>query len=241
MSDSPRADPPHPDGLQSVGFNEIRLQPGSRVQLVLNHQGGEQAHFTTVVGFLRDEYLILKLPVHKQSPVAVEAGESLRVRLFSGIHLYEFRCSVLRVFEAPVDYIHVSFPDDIRVTPVRMAPRVRAELPVQLVLADGSRHDGLLADLSAQGAQLQVVADEPLVADGGRVRIAFMVRVGIDERDHTIETECAVRLLKPFRPAGNEEQLQAYGLQFGDLDAAASLALQNFILRRMIEDQDSVV
>lgn len=241
MSDSPRAETPHPDGLQSVGFNEIRLQPGSRVQLVLNRQGGEQAHFTTVVGFARDEYLILKLPVRKQAPVPVETGETLRVRLFSGVHLYEFRCSVLRSFDAPVDYIHVSFPDDIRVTPVRMAPRVRAELPAQVVLADGSRHDGLLADLSAQGAQLQVVADEALIADGSRVRLAFTLQVGIDEHDHEIVTDCTVRLLKPFRPVGSEEHLQAYGLQFGELDAAASLALQNFILRRMIEDQDSVV
>lgn len=240
MSESSRADP-NPDGLQSVGFGEIRLQPGSRVQLVLTRQGGEQSHFTTVVGFVRDEYLILKSPVRRQAPIPIEVDEPLRVRLFSGIHLYEFRCSVLRVFEAPVDYIHVSFPDDIRVTPVRMAPRVRAELPVQLVLADGSRHEGLLADLSAQGAQLQVVAGKPLAADGGRLRIAFTVRVGVDEREHTIETDCAVRVLKPLRVAGSEEELQAYGLQFGELDAAASLALQNFILRRMIEDQDSVV
>jgi len=241
MSDSPSVDTFNSDSLQSVGFNEIRLQPGSRVQLVLNRQGGEQAHFTTVVGFLRDEYLILRLPVRKQAPVALETGESLRVRLFSGIHLYEFRCSVLRVFEAPVDYVHVTFPDDIRVTPVRMAPRVRAELPTQVRLADGRRHDGLLADLSAQGAQLQVVAEQPLIEDGGRVRVAFTLRVGVDEREHAIEVDCVARVLKPFRSAGNDEHLQAYGLQFGELDAAASLALQNFILRRMIEDQDSVV
>lgn len=241
MSDSPNAASTNPDGLQSVGFNEIRLQPGSRVQLVLAGQGGEQAHFTTVVGFVRDEYLILKLPVRKQAPIAIEVDDGLRVRLFSGIHLYEFRCSVLRIFAAPVDYMHVSFPDDIRVTPVRMAPRVRAELPAQLVLADGSRQEGLLADLSAQGAQLQVVAEQPVVEDGGRLRVGFTLRVGVDEREHTIETDCVARVLKPFRPAGSSEQLQAYGLQFGALDAAASLALQNFILRRMIEDQDSVV
>lgn len=241
MSDSSRAETHSADQLQSVGFGEIRLQPGSRVQLVLSRQGSEQSHFTTVVGFVRDEYLILRLPVRKQAPIPIEADEALRVRLFSGIHLYEFRCNVLRVFDAPVDYIHVSFPDDIVVTPVRMAPRVRAELPARLVLADGSQHEGLLADLSAQGAQLQVVAPEPLVADGARIRIAFTVRVGVDEREHTIETDCVVRLLKPLRATGGKEELQAYGLQFGELDAASSLALQNFILRRMIEDQDSVV
>jgi len=99
MSESSRADP-NPDGLQSVGFGEIRLQPGSRVQLVLTRQGGEQSHFTTVVGFVRDEYLILKSPVRRQAPIPIEVDEPLRVRLFSGIHLYEFRCSVLRVLSA---------------------------------------------------------------------------------------------------------------------------------------------
>jgi c-di-GMP-binding flagellar brake protein YcgR len=241
MSDSPNAASTTPDGLQSAGFNELRLQPGSRVQLVLAGQGGEHAHFTTVVGFLRGEYLILKLPQRKQGPIAIAAGDSLRVRLFSGIHLYEFRCGVLRVFEPPVDYMHVSFPDDIRVTPVRMAPRVRAELPAQLVLPDGSRHEGLLADISSRGAQLQLVADGPVVEDGARVRVAFSLRAGVDEREHAVEAECVARTLKPLRPADAGERLQAYGLQFGELDAASSLALQNFILRRMIEDQDSVV
>ncbi len=241
MSDSPNAASTTPDGLQSAGFHELRLQPGSRVQLVLAGQGGEQAHFTTVVGFVRDEYLIIRLPQRKQAPVPFEAGDGLRVRLFSGIHLYEFRCSVLRVFEPPVDYMHVSFPDDIRVTPVRMAPRVRAELPAQLELPDGGRHEGLLADISSQGAQLQVVGAKPVVEDGGRLRVSFALRVGVDEREHIVETDCVARVLKPFRPADGGEQLQAYGLQVGELDAAASLALQNFILRRMIEDQDSVV
>lgn len=241
MSESPNAPSMTPEGLQSAGFNELRLQPGSRVQLVLSGQDGEQAHFTTVVGFARDEYLILKLPQRRQAPILLQVGDGLRVRLFSGIHLYEFRCNVLRVFEAPVDYMHVSFPDDIRVTPVRMAPRVRAELPAQVVLPDGSRHEGLLADISSQGAQLQLVAESPVLEDGGRVRVSFGLRVGVDEREHTVETECVARALKAFRPSDGGEQLQAYGLQFGELDAAASLALQNFILRRMIEDQDSVV
>lgn len=241
MSDPTNEASTTPEGLQSAGFNELRLQPGSRVQLVLAGQGGEQAHFTTVVGFVRDEYLIVRLPQRRQAPVPIRVDDSLRVRLFSGIHLYEFRCNVLRVFEPPVDYMHVSFPDDIRVTPVRMAPRVRAELPAQLALADGSRHEGLLADISSQGAQLQVVGDRPVAEDGGRLRVSFALRVGVDEREHTVETECVARVLKPFRADDGGEQLQAYGLQFGQLDADDSLALQNFILRRMIEDQDSVV
>lgn len=241
MSAATGANPGRSDTVQSVGFNELRLQVGTRVQIVPARDGDETAQFTTVVGFVRDDYLILKQPPHGPGQPALREGELLRVRLFSGVHLYEFRCEVLRRFEPPVDYMHVSFPDDIRVTPVRMAPRVRAELPVEVTLADGTTHEGLLADLSARGAQLQMVAPDMLARAGEQVRIAFTVRVGVDEHDQRISVAGTAHPLRVSCPDSGSEQFQAYGLEFGALDAAASLALQNFILRRMIEDQDAVV
>lgn len=237
MSPTPHPDPVLPAGLQSASFGEIRLQPGSRVQLVLTRDDADEDCFTTVLGFARDEFLILRRP----AAAVITTGQQLRVRVFSGIHLYEFAGRVLAVFDAPADYFHLSFPDDIRVTPVRMAPRVRAELPARVILADGRTHEGLLADISAQGAQLQVLGKHPLVADGGHLRISFTVKVGIDEHDHLVETDCTARLLQSLPSPAGDGELQTWGLHFGELEAGASLALQNFILRRMIEDQDAIV
>lgn len=240
MSESPQASADrHGEGLQSVSFGEIRLQPGTRIQLVLSRQGGEQAHFTTVIGYQRDEYLIVKLPVRNRAVVPIEADESVRIRLFSGVHLYDFRATVLRVFRAPVNYVHLSFPDDIRATPIRMAPRVRADLPARVTLGDGQQIEALIADISAHGAQIQAVAPQAIAADGDRLRMSFTLRVGVEEREHEVTVEGAVRKLKAS--AGGDESLQSYGIQFGDLDDADSLSLQNFILRRIIEDQDSIV
>ena len=68
MSESPNAPSMTPEGLQSAGFNELRLQPGSRVQLVLSGQDGA---FTSAA-----RHLILPSVVLGTIPMAVIARQT---------------------------------------------------------------------------------------------------------------------------------------------------------------------
>lgn len=82
-----------------------------------------------LVGFVRDEYLIVKIPQLGKNLASIREGEQIMVRVFSGLSVGVFNVTVLRIFLHPVYYLHVSFPDDIKGSRLRSAMRVKVDVP----------------------------------------------------------------------------------------------------------------
>jgi hypothetical protein len=84
------------DGPEKVGFEEINLQPGTRLQL-LRHRGHTPVQYlSTFIGMERNEYLLLRLPKAQGTFLTFYDGEKVTVRVFSGIMISSFDASVIQ-------------------------------------------------------------------------------------------------------------------------------------------------
>ena len=118
--------------LQDFDFEAMNLQVGGRIQFITHRTIKPIQHFSTVIGYVKDEYLIVKIPMENGGAIVLNEGDKLTIRVFSGVTVCSFSCSVLRIFSRPLNYVHLSFPDAIQGTSLRTALRVIVELPSQL-------------------------------------------------------------------------------------------------------------
>ena len=93
---------------QEFEFESMHLQVGVRLQFITHRTLKPVQHFSTLIGWLKDEYLIVKMPMDSGAPIALVEGERVTIRVFSGIHVCSFASTVERVFGRPLSYVHIA-------------------------------------------------------------------------------------------------------------------------------------
>lgn len=124
--------------LQEYAFEQMNLQVGGRIQLITHRTLRPMQHFSSVIGWVRDEYMIVKIPMENNGPISITEGDKLTVRVFSGVNVCSFSTVVQRVFLRPLMYAHVAFPGEIQGTSLRAAMRVKVEIPAKMSRDDGA-------------------------------------------------------------------------------------------------------
>ena len=66
MSGAPREPAP-----QLYTFEQMNLQVGTRLQFITHRTLRPIQHFSTVIGWIKDEYLIVKIPMDQGAPIAL--------------------------------------------------------------------------------------------------------------------------------------------------------------------------
>src|SRR5205085_11190659 len=69
---------------REFGFEAMNLQVGVRLQFIIYRSIKPVQYFSTLIGYVRDEYLILKVPMENGMPVGLVEGERITIRVFSG-------------------------------------------------------------------------------------------------------------------------------------------------------------
>ena len=214
-------------------FEDMRLQVGARLQLSLA-RNGKTSYFSSLIGYVTGEYLLVKLPVERGLSVPMQEGERVTIRVFSGVSVYTFTCTVESVLHAPRYYMHLSFPQEIVATPLRQAARVRVNLPVEIRTTPTDRDPRITAaisDLSITGAF--VAADDALGEPGDRISIAFVFRVQPTNQEVHINTEATIRScrrLDAHAAAGAQAGLvHGAGIHFEGISETEQFMLQHFL------------
>lgn len=220
-----------PAGAHRARFGDLNVRVGARIQLVVSAFGRRSQLASTLLGYAEPEYLIVRTPAEGGLAVRLQNGESLDVRLFTGTHVVEFRTSLLRQFSAPISYWHLSYPQDVRVTTLRAAPRTRVDLAAQANRDGAAAVPVRLTDLSALGAK--VLAPEPLGERGQTLELAFDIPRGPQGAAAKIAVAATIRGIKPLAAAGDAPPSYAHGLQFENLGESDQVLLQNFVLQKL--------
>jgi hypothetical protein len=105
MSSNP---PPSEAKTQEYEFEQMNLQVGGRIQFITHRTMKPIQHFSTLIGWVKDEYMIVKVPFENGAPIALNEGDKLTIRVFSGVNVCSFSCVVQRVFARPLFYVHLS-------------------------------------------------------------------------------------------------------------------------------------
>src|SRR5471030_1413119 len=123
---------------QEYEFEQMNLQVGGRIQFITHRTIKPIQHFSTVIGWVKDEYMIVKVPFENGSAIALNDGDKLTIRVFSGVNVCSFACTVQRIFPRPLFYVHLSFPSSIHGTSLRAAMRVKVDIPAQVTTPVGA-------------------------------------------------------------------------------------------------------
>jgi c-di-GMP-binding flagellar brake protein YcgR len=225
---------------QPLEFEAMNLQVGGRVQFITHRRVKPVQHFSTLIGYVRDEYMILKIPMENGTPIALTEGERLTIRVFSGVNVCSFACTVERVFARPLLYVHVSFPSAIQGTSLRTAMRVKVDLPAQATdrRPGAPPVDCIIANLSVTGALIE--APRRLPADDDVIMLQFTLMAPPGNQEVCLRTRAAVRNVNVVSKPGQFDTF-TYGVQFEDLDPAHYTLLQNLTYEALLADRQKIV
>jgi c-di-GMP-binding flagellar brake protein YcgR len=174
------------------------------------------------------------------TPVGLVDGERVTIRVFSGMNVCSFACTVQRVFDRPLHYVHLSFPDSIQGTSLRTAMRVKVDIAAQVLPArgDGPAVECTLTNISVSGARIE--SRRSLPEDGGDVVVEFGLPSPLGDGEMRVRTRAAVRNVNALRREDGAEMF-AYGVQFLDLDQVHHTMLQNLTYEVLLSDRQNIV
>jgi c-di-GMP-binding flagellar brake protein YcgR len=225
---------------QEFSFESMNLQVGVRLQFITYRRIKPMQYFSTLIGYLKDDYLIVKVPMENGTPVNLVEGERVTIRVFSGVNVCSFACTVQRVFDRPLLYVHLSFPDSIQGTSLRAAMRVKVDIPAQVLpAASGVRAiDCTLTNISVSGARIESTRSLPEA--GSSITLEFGLPSPLGDGEMRVRTQAAVRNVNSSRREDGSE-LFAYGVQFLDLDQVHHTMLQNLTYEVLLADRQNIV
>jgi c-di-GMP-binding flagellar brake protein YcgR len=224
---------------QEYEFEAMNLQVGGRLQFITHRQVKPVEHFSTLIGWVKDEYLIVKIPVEQGLPIPLVEGERLTIRVFSGVNVCSFACTVERVFGRPLLYAHLSFPTSIQGTSLRTAMRVKVDIPVQ-VSPGGSQAPANchLVNLSVTGALIESPRKLPVEND---VTLQFTLVAPPGNQEVRVSTRAEIRNTNVAKPVSGPHEVFTYGVQFIELDPVHYTLLQNLTYEALLADRQKIV
>jgi len=220
-------------------FEAMHLQVGSRLQFITHRTLKPVQHFSTLVGWAKDEYLIVKVPQENGAPVPLSEGDKVTIRAFSGVNVCSFSCTVERTFPRPVNYVHLSFPTTVQGTSLRAAMRVKVEIPTQVTpdRPNAAPINMFIVNLSVSGALIE--SPRKLAPGTDLVQMSFTLIQNPGNIQVRVNARAAVKNATSTK--GDAAEVHGYGVQFLDLDPTHYTLLQNMTYEAMIADRHKIV
>jgi c-di-GMP-binding flagellar brake protein YcgR len=223
-------------------FESLNMQVGVRLQLMTHRRVKPVPHFSTLIGYLKDEYIILKIPMENGVPIGLTEGERVTVRVFSGVNVCSFACTVERVFARPLFYVHLSFPTSIQGTSLRSAMRVKTEIPARVkstAQPDAIPMDCKLVNISVSGARV----DTPMLLPRSEelISLQFTLAIPGSGQEAQVETLAMIRNVSADKAPDGPGDIYCYGVQFVDLDPVHYTLLQNMTYEALLADRMKIV
>jgi c-di-GMP-binding flagellar brake protein YcgR len=163
------------------------------------------------------------------------------IRVFSGVTVCSFDCTVMRVFGRPLLYAHITFPTAIQGTSLRAAMRVRVDISARIT---GSRPNAapvncFLVNLNVSGALIE--SPRRLPPDDEMVTLQFSLTAPPDNQQVDVSTRASIKNVNVLAPSSERLEVFTYGVQFVKLDSSHHMLLQNMTYEVPIDDRQKIV
>jgi hypothetical protein len=194
--------------LQPAKFAEMDLRIGQRVQLILLDPY-EEKHYTQLIGYVDNEFVMLQTPQAKGWDVPLREGQSVDVRLFSGVSIFQFATRIKAILLNPRNYVLLNFPATVQKSRLRSHARVPVSLPVRMT------HLQVL-DLSSGGASLAGPAKLGKIGDAFKLALSF--HLDTSGQLENFEVEATIQNIELIQPANSQAAVFNHGLKFAKHD-----------------------
>lgn len=201
-------------------LTDLDLRIGQTVQLIT--RGPQPAkHYTRLIGHAEPDFLMLRVPVENGWTVTLDEGQSLDVRVFCGVSLYEFESRLQTLLLHPRNYMLLSCPLVVRETRLRSHERAQCALPVRIAqapsLSGGAMHQGFrFQDLSGSGAAL--VGPQVLGEVGQSLQIELVFDLAATGTREQLVIGANVQSVQPVRDATGQTTGHLHGIRFHQVE-----------------------
>jgi c-di-GMP-binding flagellar brake protein YcgR len=225
---------------QEFEFEAMNLQVGGRLQFITHRDIRPVQHFSTLIGYIKDEFMIVKIPMEQGGPIALTEGEKVTIRVFSGVTVCSFDCTVARVFARPLLYVHITFPNLIQGTSLRASMRVKVDIPAQVTgSSPAAAAHCTLINLSVTGALIE--SPRKLPPDDEIVTVEFTLMSQPGNQPIAVKTRASIKNVNVRKPSHDGFEVFTYGVHFLGLDPNHYTLLQNMTYEAMIADRQKIV
>lgn len=204
----------------ALRLKDLDLRIGQTVQIITR---GPQPtkHYTRLIGHAEPDFLMLRVPVENGWTVTLDEGQTLDVRVFRGVSLYEFESRLQTLLLNPRNYMLLSCPVVIRETRLRSHERVQCALPVRIAqapaLSASEWHAGFrFQDLSGSGAAL--LGPQVLGEVGQSVQVELVFDLAATGTHEQLVLGADLQSVQPWRDAGGQTTGHLHGIRFHQVD-----------------------
>lgn len=219
-------------------FEELKLHPGDRLQLEIPTPQRDLRYFTTLIGYIRGLSVLVRTPTANNLPMPMREGETVVLRGFSGLDAFSFECEVVRVCQAPFHYLHLSFPKEILIKPLRKEVRVKVKLPVKVIPKGGvlATH-AAITNVSIAGIQIE--SDEDFGGKDDEVDVSFRFTIQPNDYEAHLEAQAVIqKVTVQDNPSGGIAF--QYGVKLLHLHSSQAILLQNLIYQQLLENHHNL-
>ncbi|MBT9569393.1 MAG: flagellar brake protein [Thiobacillus sp.] len=211
----------------TIPFDDLALQPGVMLQIHSALEVTGDYLPVGLLGYLRNQTLIVTNPITAGKVVPVREGTHFNVKGFSGTAHFTFKAKVVKVHAQPYPHMHLEYPRLVNSTQIRQGRRVMANLPATLFNPFTRKTTQVtLKDLSIGGGLL--VLPEAIVRKDDAYTLSFRLALA-DDLQEDIKTDIVVRALDTLDDKGTP--VYTMGVQFKGLDKLARLLIMAFVYR----------
>lgn len=214
----------HEHSPKKAKFADMHFQVGQRVQLILDGPN-EHKQYTSVIGWVENEFLMLRVPQENGWVVHMREGMRVEVRLFSGLSIFTFKSSINTLLLNPRNYMLMSFPEDILETPMRSHLRVRTSLPIEILESTTGHNlgDFHLHDISGGGTS--VVGPHKLGEVDSQVKLRLRFDLQSTGKSEDAEMTGTIQNVELVHRANQNNSKPGYqhGIRFDEPDARVVL------------------
>lgn len=210
----------------------IKPQIGERVQLRLLGGQGQTYYTSRLIGYIRDTSILLTAPMAAGKRVDIGDSELLECRMLNGSNIYIFQSELVRACTSPAHYLHLQYPQSVRVQKLRNAPRARVHIAATPTDRQGRPSSAQILDLSPDGCLLVSPADLGLA--GQALKLSFVATV--DELQTTLNLQGSIQHVRLAKAGaeGSPEVLE-YGIAFGKCSDEERLWLKSTVYQHIAE------
>jgi len=222
----------------SYTFEAMKLKVGDRLQIQPPARFSSDAVFVRLIGYVNTLSLLVTSPREANGlRLLLVENDKLDVRVFSSQNAFGFTATVSKIIKIPFEYLHLSFPDEVKGMVIRKAPRVKTRIICSVIAQQSGDVSlpGMLVNLSATGALL-----DSRRAIKGSVKLVFRVTLHAIEVILTLNAVVRAQFTDET-PAGGTPIFFHHGLEFVDLQPNDKLILQSLVYQQMIEKPQTVL
>ena len=216
-------------------FDEMKLPVGSRLQLQITSEPNLERHFAKYLGHIKGVSLLVSTPLVDDKVLFMREGQTLILRAFTGKTAFGCNASVMRTCNAPIPYLHLSYPKQLQGVEIRSSKRLAVNLAATVQVLDGTDTasvDCLIVNVSPSGAL--IAATQAFGKIGDTIQVAFRIQLG--PIDGEIKTQGIVRSLTPVVDAAHDHQPSIHhGVQFKQLQQPDILLLHSLAYQKLVD------